>query len=287
MMFSDAIGMFEKYLVSTDKSSETVRGYTVDLNEFNRYLIKKDNAPPYLEDIDETIIEEYLFYLKDSKNLKPSSRSRKLHTLRSFWNFAYKKRLCERNVALSVEPVKVKQTERTFLSDEEMEKLIEAITHPTIRIVVQTLYYTGMRVGECTNLSIGQVDFARRVITVINGKGGKDRNIPMSDKLESILRRYLNEIREDESSRYFFALKKTGRVSAQYVNREIHDAVDRLKWNKTVTAHTLRHSFASNLIKKGVSIVHVQKLLGHSNLKVTSIYTHASQEDLSESINIL
>ncbi|SKC57252.1 Site-specific recombinase XerD [Maledivibacter halophilus] len=85
----------------------------------------------------------------------------------------------------------------------------------------------------------------------------------------------------------FFATKKTGSLSAAYVNRVLNDTTKKLRWNKNISAHILRHSFASNLIKNGVNLVHVQKLLGHSNLKVTSVYTHANMEDLNRAINVL
>uniref|UniRef100_UPI0012FD104B tyrosine-type recombinase/integrase n=2 Tax=Bacillati TaxID=1783272 RepID=UPI0012FD104B len=91
----------------------------------------------------------------------------------------------------------------------------------------------------------------------------------------------------ETESPLFFCTKKTGKLSPVYVNRIISQAVNELGWKKKVTAHILRHSFASRLVKKDVNLVQIQKLLGHSSLNVTSIYTHTDLEQLSEAINTL
>src|SRR5690606_17962462 len=141
-----------------------------------------------------------------------------------------------------------------------------------IRIICITLFYTGMRIGECLNLRLGDIDLAQNTIRVVNGKGKKDRTIPINKDLAPLLAHYIAHERPAVDTDYLFATAKSGSITAAYVNRVIKDTVTALGWTKNVTAHVLRHSFASNLIKKGVNIVHVQKLLGHSNLKVTSIY---------------
>lgn len=286
MLLSDVIERFKKYLITTDKSKETIRSYGVDLSNFEQFLEEKYNCPLYLDEIQVEDIEDYLYHLK-KKNLQTASRSRNLYTLRSFWNYAYKNKLCKWNLAMAVEPIKIQKKERTYLSTEEVEKLIEEIDHSLIKLVVQTLYYTGLRINECLNLKIEDVDLDTKVIHVIEGKGNKNRDIPINQHLLILFENYINSGRINSDSSYFFATKKSGKLSAPYVNSVLRDTVNRLGWKKHVTAHILRHSFASNLIKKGVNLVYVQKLLGHSNLKVTSIYTHANMEDLDKSINVL
>lgn len=286
MLLNTAIEHFKKYLVATDKSKETIRSYTVDLCNFEDFLEKKYNCPLYLDEIQVEDIEDFLYHLK-KRNLQTASRSRNLYTLRSFWNYAYKNKLCKWNLAMAVEPIKIQKKERTYLSTEEVEELIKAVDHPLIKLVVQTLYYTGLRINECLSLKVEDVDLDSKVIHVIEGKGNKDRDIPINQQLVPLFENYINNERVDIDSNYFFATKKSGKLSAAYVNAVLRDTVKELGWKKHVTAHILRHSFASNLIKKGVNLVYVQKLLGHSNLKVTSIYTHANMEDLDKSINVL
>lgn len=286
MLLKDAIEKFKHYLLVTDKSSETVRSYTVDLTNFEKFLEYKYNCPLYLNEVQVNDIEDYLYYLK-TKNLQTASRSRNLYTLRSFWNYTYKNKMCNFNLAMAVEPIKIQKKERTFLSTEEAFQLIDAIDHPLIQLVIKTLYYTGLRISECLNLKLKDVDLENKVIHVISGKGNKDRNIPINQNLLPLFQDYLRNERPEVNSNYFFATKKTGCLSAAYVNSALRDTVQKLGWKKHVTAHILRHSFASNLIKNGVNLVYVQKLLGHSNLKVTSIYTHANMEELDKSINVL
>lgn len=285
MLLHDAIKEFKRYLKITSRSPETITSYSSDLLSFEEFMENKYNGPVYLDEIESIDIEDYLYHLKN-KNLQNSTRSRNLYTLRSFWNFAFKNKLCSWNVAISIEPIKTQQKERTYLTKDEAMELMESIEHPLIKLVVQTLFYTGMRISECLNLKLNDVDIENKVIHVINGKGSKDRDIPINNTLLPLLEEYL-ETRPDVSGNYFFVTKKTGRLSAVYVNRVIDDTVKTLGWKKHVSAHILRHSFASNLIKKGVNLVYVQKLLGHSNLKVTSVYTHANLEDLNSSINLL
>lgn len=286
MLLDEAIEKFKRYLIVTDKSKETVRSYGMDLTNFLQFLEEKYNCPLYLEEVQVEDIEDYLYHLK-KKNLQTASRSRNLYTLRSFWNYAFKNKLCKWNLAMAVEPVKIQKKERTYLSVDEVKTLIENIDHELIKIVVQTLYFTGLRINECLNLKIDDIDLNSKILHVIRGKGNKNRDIPINEQLLPILKGYLENGRVEAHSEYFFATKKSGKLSAPYVNTVLRDTVKSLGWKKHVTAHILRHSFASNLIKNGVNLVYVQRLLGHSNLKVTSIYTHANMEDLNESINLL
>lgn len=286
ILFNEALDKFKRYLIVTGKSKETVRSYFFDLRNFSSFLEKKYNCQVYLDEVGTDDIEEYLYYLKDS-NLKNSSRSRNLYTLRSLYNFLYKNKLCEWNTAMGVEPIKVQTKERTFLTPDEVAQLINSIEQPLVMFAVETMYYTGLRISECLKLRLQDVDLEEKVIHVIEGKGNKDRDIPISRHLLEILSNYLLNYRPDVQSEYFFATKKTGRLSAPYVNRIINETVKKLNWKKHVSAHILRHSFASNLIKNGVSLVYVQKLLGHSNLKVTSIYTHTGMDELDKSVNVL
>lgn len=287
MLLDEAIEKFKRYLVMTDKSKETVRSYGIDLSNFLQFLEEKYNCPLYLDEVQVEDIEDYLYHLK-KKNLQTASRSRNLYTLRSFWNYAFKNKLCKWNLAMAVEPIKIQRKERTYLSIEEVKLLINAIEHPLIKLVVQTLYFTGLRINECLNLTVDDIDLQGKVLHVIGGKGNKNRDIPISQQLLPLFEEYLNSFERKEAySEYFFATKKSGRLSAPYVNTILRDTIKKLGWKKHVTAHILRHSFASNLIKNGVNLVYVQKLLGHSNLKVTSIYTHANMEELDKSINVL
>lgn len=286
ILFHKAVEDYVSYVRSISYSEETISGYNKQLVYFNRFLVSFYNCPPFFEDIDVTDIEEYLKYRK-SRGDCARSRARIIYILRSFYNYMCRKGLCRKNIASQIDSIKYMQKERSYLIEQEFTELIYSIDHPLIRLVVQTIYYTGMRISECINLKYTDVDFDNKVIHVIGGKGCKNRDIPMSSHLKGLMEEYKYVYRTRIVSQYFFATRKTGRISSCYVNQKIKETADKLGWNKNVSAHTLRHSFASNLIKHNVSVVNVQKLLGHSSIRTTSIYTHCSMEELRETVNLL
>lgn len=292
MLYQNVLEDFIKHLEITDKSEQTIIGYKKELNYFNNFLVNKYNCPIYLSDILLEDIEDYLQY-KKINNHAPCSRNRALYVLRSFYKYSIKRNLCKRNLCKSnlanlIEPVKVKQKERNFLTEEEFQRLITAIDKPVIKTLVQTMYYTGGRISEIINLKIKDVDLENKIIYIIDGKGGKDRKIPINNKLLKILKNYKSNIRVvDKYSNNFFTNKRSGLVSASYVNKIIKEASITSNINKKISAHTLRHSFGTNLLNKGASLVSIQKLLGHSNLSITSIYLHQDINTLDNTINLL
>ena len=286
MLLSEATAKFKIHLINAERSPETVSGYMKDLKYLKMYLQNDFNGAIYLEDITEDHIEGFLAYQK-KRGMSAATRSRNLYSVRSLYNFAYRKKICSRNVALSVDPIKLKQKERTYLTGSEQEELINSIDHKLIKIVVITLCNTGLRISECLHLKMEDVDLKTKMINVINGKGGKERKVPINDKLHAVLTAYVANITNIKNSIYFFETKKTGRLSAQYVNRILKETTYKLGWSKKVSAHILRHSFASSLLSKGSNLVDIQKLLGHSNLKVTSIYLHVSMNELVSTVNLL
>jgi len=285
MLLNPAIKSFTKHMELIDRSKETIRGYDLELNSFSSFVTEKHNSPIYVEDIGLQDIEDYQRYEKE-RGIASASRSRSLYILKSFYNYCCKKDICPKNLASLLEPVRVKQKERAFITETEFNNLVKAIDHQVIRTVVQTMFYTGGRISEMINLKLEEVDLKNRVLHIIEGKGKKDRDVPINEKLHCILTHYLTHIRESESGR-FFAITSTGKVSSGYINRLIHEAVDRLGWDKDVSAHVLRHSFGTNLLEKGASVVSIQKLLGHANLAVTSRYLHQDINKLNAAVNLL
>lgn len=287
MLVNQAVEGFVKYMELIDRSDETISGYEFALKDFNNFLMVKHNSPVYVEDIELEDLEDYLHFQKE-RGIASSSRSRALYILRSFYKYCCKKDICTKNLATLLEPVKVIQKEREFITEAEFEQLAETIKSPVIRTVVQTMFYTGGRVSEVINLKLEDVDLENKVLHIIKGKGNKDRDVPISDKLYLILTNYLENIRDTEVELgRFFATKGTGKVSKTYINVSIYDAVEELGWNKNISSHVLRHSFSTNLLDKGASVVSIQKLLGHASLAVTTRYLHQNMDQLSNAVNLL
>lgn len=284
MLFKKCLEKYKSYLEDLDRSIKTIEGYYIDLRFFMNYLEEKFNGDVYLEDVTIEDIEGFLKYLKDERSYKPASRKRVSSAIKTFFTFAYKKDYCNVDLASKIESIKVVVQERDYLTEDEAVKFIEAIDHELVKVITYTMFYAGLRVSECSNLKNKDVDLENRVIKVIQGKGAKDRTIPIGDKLFDILSAYM-EVKLD--SDYFFATPQTGRISRIRITAVIRETRRRLKWDKKIGSHTFRHSFASHLVSKDANIVSVSKLMGHSDIKVTSVYTHASKEMLEDAINLM
>ncbi len=287
MLYNQAVEEFLNHMEITDKSKQTIMGYEKELRYMNNYLMKKYNCPIYMEDITLEDMESYLQY-KKKKGIAPSSRNRAIYIFRSFYKYCHKRGICDNNLPNMLEPVKVNKKERSFITEEEFEDLVNAINKPVICTIVQTMFYTGGRISEILNLKINDVDLEEMIIHIIGGKGNKDRNIPINHKLYKILNNYICNIRKvNVETDKFFANRGTGMVSASYVNKCIQQAANELGWKKKISSHILRHSFGTNLLDKGASLVSIQKLLGHANLAVTSIYLHQDIKKLDDAVNLL
>ncbi|NRF93631.1 tyrosine-type recombinase/integrase [Paenibacillus frigoriresistens] len=286
MILLDAISQFEKYQISIDRSDKTVEAYRNDLLFFVKYLVDTYNCTPYLTDVTAEDIENYFYHLKMERGYSPASLKRKLAVFRTFYNFCNKKKYCTSNAAVHVETIKQEHREKGFLTSGEVLQLVEAIEHNLMKKIILTLYYTGLRISECINLTLEEIDFERNTIKIF-GKGKKERIVPLNIKLKEILIDYLEHERPYSKTNNLFCTAASGAVSDSYVNKFVKKAVDKLGWNKEVTCHTFRHSFASNLVKKNVNVVQIQKLLGHTSLSTTTVYTHTRLEDLTAAVNQL
>jgi len=285
LLMHQAIQEFEDSLIRRGLSSETLRGYRMDVHQFSNWLAAAFNGPVLIDEITIKHLEGFVGFLSNERNCQPRSVNRKLNVLSVFFQCMVKKKHLLENQLEDFERMKVLDKERLFLSKEEVESIIQAIDHPVIHFFIMTMAYTGIRVNECIHLTLKDVDFESNCVRVINGKGGKNRVVPMNPQLKKQLQLYLAEHRPKTDSLFFFALKKTGSVSSQYINKTLKLACEKTGIEKHVTSHILRHSFASYLVQKDTHVAVIQRLLGHASLKTTSIYLHVRQEDLQDAVN--
>lgn len=277
------------YLVWSGKAQGTRDGYLIDLSQFMDFLEGKYDGQIETSDVSRQDIEDFLTYLKTCHHLAPASICRKLAALKSFFTYATDHGLTAVNPAGSVRSPKRPQGLPAYLTEKEVERLAASARSNTVRAVIWTLYYSGMRVGEAVNLRLEDVDFATNLITIRKGKGGKDRVIPLNTKLKRILRDYLEHTRAKMSGRHtsaFFATR-SGKISAQYIASSISRAAREAGLMKKASPHTLRHSFATALYQKGVGLREIAALLGHASLQTTVIYTHLSPWQLSQAVELL
>ena len=168
------------------------------------------------------------------------------------------------------------------LNKEEVNKMLDCTLNLRHRFVLMFLYYTGIRLNEAVNLKWEDIDFQRDIIHLKTAKGEKERIIFLHKKLKDFIE--------------YFNIKKEGVVflsnlGKMYDKRTIQmivrSAAKKAGINKSITPHTLRHSFATHLLEAGADIRHIQKLLGHANLQTTQIYTHVANKDIKKLANLL
>ena len=172
----------------------------------------------------------------------------------------------------------------SVLSSEEVARVLDAARPGRERVLLQTAYACGLRISELVHLQVGDIDSARMVIIVRQGKGGKDRIVPLSPRLLAELRQYWLVHR---SSPWMFPGAKQRPLNQAGVQRQFQRTLRRAGIDKRATPHTLRHSFATHLLEAGVDIVTVQRLLGHTSLSTTSHYLHISRRHLQSTPSLL
>lgn len=286
MQFEKAIELFVEYMAMIQKSKKTIRNYRGHLVSFNNYLCEFYNRPVYLEDVRAEDVERYLFNVLSESKYSSSYRHLMITAFKSLFNFCTAKDYCTVNVGNLVKFNKIYTKERSYISEFEFIKIAKQIKQPTVRALLQTIYYTGLRLSETIHLKIGDVDFEHEHVFVREGKGRKDRMIPLNDKLKKILIDYLSNDRVDVGTDSLFSCR-TGRISALYTEEVLRKTIKAVGIKQQITPHVLRHAFASNLIDRGVDVFRVQKLLGHENMKTTSIYLHTNMEELEKAVNML
>lgn len=260
-------------------SELTIKSYQLDLTDFFGYIeSKKIN---YLT-ITNHDVRGYLKYL-DSCNLKNSTISRRVSTLRTFYNYLVDENIVENNVFHNVKNPKLEKKLPNYLNYNEMEELLESIDISTTeglekRLLIEMFYSTGCRVSEMINVKISDIDFTNKTIRIM-GKGSKERIVYFGDYASKYLDNYLSKVKCDK---YLFTNKKGEKLTINEVEQIVKDIMKHISIKTHVTPHTLRHTFATHLLNNGADIKTVQELLGHANLSTTGIYTHVSSDRLKD-----
>jgi len=287
MTFLVAMEEFFEYLLSIGRSKKTPDTYRKSLRKFYSYLCSKQNREIYIEEMTSSDLEEYM--LDETVNLSEQSKRVMIVAFKSFMGYCFNKGHHQDNIATELKQVKCRVKERTSLTEEEFQTIVDNIPDLIIKCVVYTMYYTGCRINELVQLTMDDVDFARNTITIQKPKGynQKSRTIPINYKLKNLLMEYLSIRIGGDTEDSFFVLRRSGRISDSTVNRAIKEACEKAGIKRQITNHTLRHTFSSLLAERGVDLKRIQVLLGHSNLDITNIYLHSSPRNLKEAVNLL
>ncbi len=280
------ITLFLNYLVNERNypNDTTAKNYELDLLNYQDFL--RENNLNYLK-ITKDDIRSYLKYL-DKLKYKNSSISRHLSSLRTFYGFLVNEGVIESNIFKSISSPKKKKKLPNFLQYDEVEKMLSVCDlkeplHIRNRLIIETLYDTGIRVSELVNIKLNDLNIATKEIRVL-GKGSKERIVYFGDYEIDILNLYLNQARpkllKNKSSDYLLLNHLGDRLTDRGVRLIISDVIKKASLKHKVSPHTLRHTFATHLLNEGADLKSVQELLGHSSLSTTQIYTHVSNERL-------
>jgi site-specific recombinase XerD len=294
---------FLEYLeVERNRSKLTLRNYNLYLNRFADFCVKRDVDDP--KNIDAELMRGFRLYLNrletNAKNLKIITQNYYLVALRSFLKY-----LSRRDIkSLAAEKIELpKKPSRTvdFLEIEDVRRLIDAtsqeendLTRLRDKAIFEMLFSTGLRISELTSLKTDSLNLKKREFTV-RGKGDKLRLVFMSESCVVNLKKYL-DAREDNSKALFvrhdhkesvekqiesFGKNLTG-LTPRSIQRIIKKYARLAGIIKKITPHTLRHSFATDLLANGADIRSVQELLGHASISTTQIYTHITNKRLRD-----
>lgn len=285
---------FLEYLeIEQNRSQKTIRNYDHYLTRLEDYA-----GDISVSDIDPELIRKWRLWLNrlgtnTSDELQKNTQNYHLIALRSFLKFCAKRSI-EAMPADKIELARANRKQVTFLSAEELERLLEKPDISTEqglrdRAILELLFSSGLRVSELVGLDKEHINLKRKEF-MVRGKGQKDRPIFISDEAAEWISRYL-ERRTDNSSPLFirYSGKKEVSTSGNYLRLTVR-SVQRLVSSyalkagitKKVSPHTLRHSFATDLLMNGADLRSVQAMLGHSNISTTQIYTHVTDPHLKE-----
>lgn len=209
-------------------------------------------------------------------------------TLKAAFNKALDWKYVDENFFVKIKLPKKQRLQPVFISDDELTKVIDKIHSDVVRDVAVFAFYTGLRLNEIVNLKWRNVDLDRNVIVVgdeeFETKGRNQRVVPVSDEAEKIL---ANRRRGEGEKGYVFCKGNGEAYSGDYFSRRFKRAVRDAGLSESIHFHTLRHSFASHLAQRGVSIYVIKELLGHSSISTTEIYSHLNVDSLREAVNKL
>lgn len=293
MTWENAIENYKTFLIlEKSLSSNSVEAYLNDIRKVAKYCEDNYNGGE-VEQVTFDMLKGYLDFVTDM-GVTNRTQARSISSIRSFFKFLVYDGILQSNPTKLLEAPKVGRKLPSILTVEEIDSILNAVEMykpegQRNKAIIETLYSCGLRVSELINVKISNINF-RQGILKVEGKGNKERLIPLSKNAKQEIKLYMKGYRDylDIQKGYedvLFLNKRGTSLSRVMVFNIIKHLTERAGIKKSVSPHTFRHSFASHLVTGGADLRAVQDMLGHESILTTEIYTHLDNNYLKETIN--
>jgi integrase/recombinase XerD len=291
MDWRSAIKGFQAYLkLEKGLSENSVQAYSRDIDKLEQYATDRNLKP---ETVALSDLRQFISWVNELGML-PSSQARVLSGVKSFYKYLLIEDLIKNDPSELLEAPKKQRKLPTVLSYEDIERLIAAIDlsrpeGPRNKAIIEVLYSCGLRVSELTELKLSNLYLDIEFIKVF-GKGSKERLVPIGSEAIKALQIWTEQVRvhvpvKKGEEDLVFLNRRGSRLTRVYVFMLIKQLAELAGVKKTISPHTLRHSFATHLVEGGADLRAVQEMLGHESITTTEIYTHLDREYLKEVIS--
>jgi integrase/recombinase XerD len=268
-------------------SDHSVTAYLTDLEKLTQYLqLKKPAASP--KELELKDLQEFTGWINEL-GMTATSQARIISGIRSFFDYCSTENIVDNNPTLLLEAPKTRRKLPDTLSVEEIEKIISSLDLSTPegirnKAIFETMYSCGLRVSELVNLKISQL-YPDLGFIRVTGKGDKERLIPIGSTAIRHINIYVKTIRahlkiSQGQEDMLFLNRRGSKLTRVMIFMILKDLVKKAGINKTISPHTLRHSFATHLVEGGADLRAVQEMLGHESITTTEIYTHMDRDFL-------
>jgi integrase/recombinase XerC len=282
------IKQFIQYIQSEKRFSEhTITAYSKDLEQFSSFISSEYNTHSVTE-INHHMIRSWVVFLVD-QNTSARSVNRKLSTLKTYYKYLLRNKLVKENPMSKIPPLKPSKKLPEFVSSQHMDLLLDEVAFEDgfegvrNKLIIEILYYTGMRLSELINLKDSDIDLNSLHLKVL-GKRNKERLIPFEQKLKNSIYTYINcrnsKFDGDVSNQYFLLTSKGRKIYKKLVYRVVNSYLSRVSTLQKTSPHILRHTFATHMLNNGADLNAIKEILGHANLSATQVYTHNTIDKL-------
>ena len=279
---------FKNYLkLERGLSINSIKSYEYDLNLFKNFIVSNQISETPISCKPDTL-KDYLY--NNLSNKKSRSQARSISALKSYFNYLIFEGYIQKSPISDIESPKLEKKLPEVLTETEITELIESYDlnenfGQRNRTIIEVLYGTGIRVSELINLKLSNIFFKENIMK-ITGKGNKERFVPIGNIASSEIKEYLkirNKNIIDAKFSDIVFLNRYGRgLTRSMIFKIISDSYKKIGLNKKISPHTLRHSFATHLLKNGADLRTIQLILGHESITTTEIYTHLDTNHLED-----